>query len=148
MAETEPPAVPYPRFPVARDLALPMRVIGHPTVREDDGLAMSSRNVYLSPEQRRIAVAMNQVIAKAAKEVGEGLEIAAVTARARAALTAAGFDRVDYVEVRDAETLASPDPASARALRVLAAAWLGKTRLIDNCAAASPAADKPRKRSR
>jgi pantoate--beta-alanine ligase len=117
---------------VVRDLDLTLEIVGAPTVRENDGLAMSSRNAYLTPEQRRIAPALHQAIARVAETVREQRDTAATLARGRAAILQAGFDAIDYVEIRDAESLALPSPGKGRPLRVLAAAWLGKTRLIDN----------------
>jgi pantoate--beta-alanine ligase len=116
---------------MVRDLNLPLEIVGLPTVREADGLAMSSRNAYLSAEQRQAAGAIYRVICKVAETAAQGGIVAASVAEGNAALAAAGF-KVDYLEVRDAETLAHPAPGSLRPLRVLAAAWLGKTRLIDN----------------
>jgi pantoate--beta-alanine ligase len=116
---------------MVRDLDLPLRIVAAPTVREADGLAMSSRNAYLTPEQRRAAPAMRRAISSVAR-VAAGEVPAQATRDAREELGRAGFDPIDYVEVRDAATLAPPEPGSGRPLRVLAAAWLGKTRLIDN----------------
>jgi pantoate--beta-alanine ligase len=107
---------------MVRDLALPFAIQGVATVREADGLALSSRNAYLSEDERHIAPMLLKVIS----EVARGRE----PAEAAAALLAAGFSKVDYIEVRDAETLHPYVPG--RPGRVLAAAWLGKTRLIDN----------------
>jgi pantoate--beta-alanine ligase len=119
---------------LVRDLNLPLDIVGLPTVREPDGLALSSRNAYLSPAERRTAPLLHRVIANVARAAhGDGL--AAALAEGTASLAAAGF-KVDYLEVRDAETLrpvAAGEPS--RPLRVLVAAWLGKTRLIDNVAA-------------
>ncbi|GIK47757.1 MAG: pantothenate synthetase [Alphaproteobacteria bacterium] len=119
---------------MARDLDMPMEIIGCPTVREQDGLAMSSRNAYLSAEERRIAARLNHVMHDAIKaaRAGDGA-IAAIEAEAARHLIAAGFSSVDYVAIRDAETLA-PVGDLSRPARILAAAWLGKTRLIDNMA--------------
>jgi pantoate--beta-alanine ligase len=111
---------------MVRDLALPVVIQGVPTVREEDGLALSSRNAYLSPDERYIA----PMLYKAISEVARGRD----PREAAELLLVAGFTKVDYLEVRDAETLAPFDPASGRPGRVLAAAWLGKTRLIDNVA--------------
>jgi pantoate--beta-alanine ligase len=101
-------------------------------VREADGLAMSSRNAYLSAEERGIAPTLNRALVEVATKVAAGGDIGQATGGARAALTAAGFGKIDYVEVRDAVTLKPPAANKSRALRVLGAAWLGKTRLIDN----------------
>jgi pantoate--beta-alanine ligase len=118
---------------MARDLNLPVDIIGVPTVREPDGLALSSRNVYLSPDERRIAANLNRVMRAAAGEIAEGAEAAAILERGIAELNAAGF-RVEYLELRDAETLAPIAVATSRPARLLAAAQLGRTRLIDNIA--------------
>jgi pantoate--beta-alanine ligase len=115
---------------MVRDLNLPLEIVGAPTVREPDGLAMSSRNAYLSADERRIAPSLNRAIREVARKVAGGGHVEQATSAARAALTAAGFGKIDYVEVRDAETLKPAKPG--RPLRVLAAVWLGKTRLIDN----------------
>ena len=130
---------------IVRDLDLPMEIVGAPTVREADGLALSSRNRYLSEAERKIAPSMYAVLRVLAKSLGAegaGLTVAkanALAAEAAAKLTAAGFGKIDYVAVRDAGTLAAIDKLQNGArqgpLRILAAAWLGKTRLIDNVAA-------------
>jgi pantoate--beta-alanine ligase len=113
------------------DMAFPIEIVAAPTVREPDGLAMSSRNRYLSPAERRIAPELQRTLAAAAEAVAAGLRpLAAIEVDATARLEEAGF-RVDYVAVRDAGTLAEPGPDSGRRI-VLAAAWLGRTRLIDN----------------
>lgn len=119
---------------MVRDLDLPLEIIGCPTIREDDGLAMSSRNAYLSDAERQTASTMYQVITDVAQQVRAGADIEATCRAAGAALQSAGFRDIDYVAVRDAETLAAVEPGSTGAMRVLAAAWLGQTRLIDNVA--------------
>jgi pantoate--beta-alanine ligase len=116
---------------MVRDLDLPLEIVGMATVREPDGLAMSSRNAYLSQEQRAVAPTLHRVIRKIADTAHQGGPIAAAIAEGNAVLGAAGF-KVDYLEVRDAETLERPARGTRRPLRVLVAAWLGKTRLIDN----------------
>ncbi|HUN44945.1 MAG TPA: pantoate--beta-alanine ligase [Stellaceae bacterium] len=119
---------------VARDLDIATRIDGVPTVREPDGLALSSRNVYLTPAERAIAPALHRTLLHVADRIETGATgIAAATAEGLAALEHAGFARIDYLEVCDAETLV-PLTTSGRPGRVLAAAWLGKTRLIDNVA--------------
>jgi pantoate--beta-alanine ligase len=116
---------------LVRDLDLPVAIVGIPTGREADGLALSSRNAYLTAEQRRAAPALHEALLAAAREaVGDFGAWLDVAERAIRAVRARGFDRVDYLELRDAETLGAPDPK--RPARVLAAAWLGTTRLIDN----------------
>lgn len=119
---------------LTRDLDIPVTIEGVPTVREADGLAMSSRNAYLSPPERARAVALYQAMAAVAEAIRGGASVAGATAEARSRLTGAGFTAIDYIEVRDAETLAPLDTTSAttRPGRIIAAAWMGKTRLIDN----------------
>jgi len=117
-----------------RDLNLPLEIVGAETVREADDLAMSSRNAYLSAEERRIAPLLHRTIADVARAAAARGNVAAAVADGMAALAAAGF-KMDYLEVREAETLRPAAPDGDRPLRVLAAAWLGKTRLIDNVAA-------------
>ena len=118
---------------LVRDLDMPVEITGLPTVRDADGLALSSRNAYLSPDERAVAGQLNLVIKAAAQSVRGGEAVAAVEARALAALAQAGFERIDYLEVRGADDLArlGPGPTAAPA-RVFAAARLGRTRLIDN----------------
>lgn len=118
---------------LSRDLDIPVEIAGVPTVREKDGLALSSRNAYLSDSERNVAPALHRVIVEAAKNIAAGKEAKTEEASTAHALKAAGFAQVDYVAVRDAETLEETrDSLGAR--RVLAAAWLGQTRLIDNVA--------------
>jgi pantoate--beta-alanine ligase len=117
---------------MVRDLDLPLAIVGAPTVREASGLAMSSRNAYLTPEQRRVAPQMHRSLTASAKRIGAGEAPVRVAEATRQELRQASFDPIDYVEVRDAATLAAPGLQSS--LRILAAAWLGKTRLIDNVA--------------
>ncbi len=116
---------------IVRDLDIEVRIEGVPTVREEDGLALSSRNAYLSPEERRIAPALHRILAEVASRAMIGVPQAEAASWGAAALTQAGFTKLDYLEIRDAETLA-PLTTRERAGRVFAAAWLGKTRLIDN----------------
>ncbi len=113
------------------DLDLPVEIIGVATEREPDGLALSSRNFYLSDEERRAARALPRALGEAAQAISGGAPVAAALDRARARLAAAGFDPIDYVELRDAATLA-PLAALDRPARLLAAARIGRTRLIDN----------------
>lgn len=111
------------------DLDLPIEIVGVPTQRDDDGLALSSRNAYLSPDDRRAAVALPRALGAAARAIEGGGEAAAALDTARAALVAAGFT-VDYVELVDAASLEAP--VVDRPMRLLAAARIGGTRLIDN----------------
>lgn len=121
---------------MARDLDIPVEIIGAPTARAEDGLALSSRNAYLSSEERLAAVALPTAMKAAAAAVAAGDRVDEAEAAAIAALKAVGFDPVDYVEVRDADDLSrlGPGPVDPARARILAAAWLGKTRLIDNMA--------------
>ncbi len=118
---------------MAGDLDIPVAIEGCATVRESDGLAMSSRNAYLSADERRIAARLNHILHDAIKAVHAGEPIAQAEAEAARHLSAAGFTSIDYVAIRDAQTL-QPVTDSSRPARILAAAWLGKTRLIDNMA--------------
>jgi len=114
------------------DLDMDLEIAGVPTQRDDDGLALSSRNVYLDDAQRAKAVALPRALGVAARAIEKGGDPEAALATARDTLTGAGFD-LDYVTLVDAETLAEkPDPARER--RLLAAAQMGSTRLIDNIA--------------
>lgn len=117
---------------LVRDLDIPVDVRGGTTVREADGLAMSSRNAYLTPAERTVAPALFRILSGLASRLSDGREAAApLLAAACAELLQAGFASVDYIELRDAETLAPLDRAD-RPARLLAAARLGKARLIDN----------------
>lgn len=119
---------------MVRDLNLPLSIEGVPTVRETDGLALSSRNAYLTAAQRQTAPALYQAISRLAAKVADVDDIAAACAETSTEIVAAGFQSVDYVAVRDAVTLGDYDPRSANGGRVLVAARLGTTRLIDNVA--------------
>jgi pantoate--beta-alanine ligase len=114
------------------DLDLGIDVVGVPTQRDDDGLALSSRNIYLDDGERARAVALPRALGVAARAIGRGDNPQVAIAEARTALITAGFD-VDYLALADAETLAL-NPASNRPRRLLAAARIGSTRLIDNLA--------------
>ena len=113
------------------DLALPIEIAGGAIVREADGLAMSSRNAYLKPDERRIAGRLNLVLKDAGTLVRGGAAAAQAEAAGRDALLNAGFNSVDYVAVRDAETLERIGDL-AKPARILAAVKIGGTRLIDN----------------
>ncbi|HEY1414794.1 MAG TPA: pantoate--beta-alanine ligase [Caulobacteraceae bacterium] len=121
---------------MALDLDLHVEILGAPIVREADGLALSSRNVYLSPSERAIAPALYAALATAARSLAEGERIAIVEQIACDSVVAAGFESVDYLEVRHPASLKrlSPGPLKEEA-RILTAARLGRTRLIDNIAA-------------
>ena len=119
---------------LAFDLSIPAEIVGMPTIREADGLAMSSRNAYLDDSERRIATGLHRELKKVAREVANGeASCGAATSRASQALVAAGFASVDYFTVADAATLAPLERVAGPA-RVIAAARLGRTRLIDNVA--------------
>ncbi|MGD9656946.1 MAG: pantoate--beta-alanine ligase [Methylocystis sp.] len=121
---------------LARDLDIATEILGAPTLREADGLAMSSRNVYLAGEERERARELHGALSEAARGILNGDGIHAATHAARARLVDAGFD-VDYLEARHAETLAPTASLDEGPLRLLAAAKLGATRLIDNIAVQS-----------
>lgn len=113
------------------DLCMPIEIIGVPTVRDADGLAKSSRNVYLSPDERERAPLLYRALCGVRDRLADGArDYTALETQAGEQLSNAGF-RLDYVSIRRADDLASPQPTDAR-LIVLAAAWLGKARLIDN----------------
>lgn len=116
---------------MAADLCLPVEIVGHATVREPDGLAMSSRNQYLTKSERAQAPLLQRVLRETVFALREGArDFPALQQQAMQQLNEAGF-RPDYVEVRQADTLATPGAADLRFV-VLGAAWLGKARLIDN----------------
>lgn len=120
---------------MAADLDLGVEIVGGPTSREPDDLAMSSRNAYLSADERERASALPAAMRAAVGFLREGQPAEAVETRTKAILSEAGFGKIDYVEVRDGVTLErlGPGPVGAGA-RVFVAAWMGKTRLIDNWA--------------
>jgi pantoate--beta-alanine ligase len=118
---------------MARDLDLGVKVIGSKTVRERDGLAMSSRNVYLSAEQRQIAPTLHKAMKHSAAQIRAGSEIAAAVRAGAKMIRDAGF-ALDYLEARHAETLAPIGSLREGPIRMLVAARLGTTRLIDNIA--------------
>ncbi|MEQ7156516.1 pantoate--beta-alanine ligase [Brevundimonas aurifodinae] len=120
---------------LARDLDIPTEIVGSPTERDGHGLALSSRNAYLSDDDLARARRLNGVLAEAAVKAADRRPLAAVERAAYAELLKAGFERVDYVAVRRAEDLAVfANGVMDAPARILAAAWLGKTRLIDNMA--------------
>ncbi len=118
---------------MARDLDIATQILGAPTLRESDGLAMSSRNVYLTRDERRVAPALYAALMRAVRRVKAGEPIEATLAAARNDLAGEGF-AIDYFEARQAQTLARMKKAEEGPLRILAAAKLGTTRLIDNVA--------------
>ncbi len=119
---------------LARDLDMGLEIVAVPTVREDDGLALSSRNAYLSERQRAVAPNLNMVLNEVAHAAASGASISHLKAAAQVRLLTLGFSKVDYVEIRDAATLEPYDVDAGRPGRVLGAAYLGRTRLIDNVA--------------
>ncbi len=118
---------------MARDLDLGVKVVGSHTVRERDGLAMSSRNVYLSPDERLAAPVLYRAMKESVRRLRAGEDVAAAMADGAKMIVATGFT-LDYFEVRHAETLAPIASANDGPMRILVAARLGKTRLIDNVA--------------
>jgi pantoate--beta-alanine ligase len=150
---------------MVRDLDLLLAILAEPTVREADGLALSSRNAYLTAEERAIAPALHRVLQDVASKAADIVRgtgapssgrpkpaplvpdprlanaeaqlpaLDAICDEAKRALETAGFAKVDYIAVREAETLKVVSARTGKPLRVLAAAWLGSTRLIDNVAA-------------
>jgi pantoate--beta-alanine ligase len=118
---------------MACDLDLGVKVIGSRTVRERDGLAMSSRNVFLSPEQRRVAPELYRAMKESARRLRAGDDVATTIAAGAELIVGAGFT-LDYFEVRHAETLAPVSSAKDGSMRILVAVKIGNTRLIDNVA--------------
>lgn len=119
---------------MVRDLSMPFEIVGMPTVREADGLAMSSRNRYMNPTERTVAAGLYRELNAIAKAVRGGGSCTVATAEASKALLAGGFDKIEYLTVVDAESLEPLEKVSGPA-RVIAAVRLGRTRLIDNIAA-------------
>lgn len=115
---------------MVRDLNLPLEILTVPTAREGDGLALSSRNQYLSAEERAVAPMLHRTLVELAKVAADRGAADTLEQVAQEKILKAGFRQVDYVAIRDAETLGAWVPE--REGRVLVAAWLGKTRLIDN----------------
>lgn len=118
---------------MARDLDIPSKIVGAPIVREKDGLALSSRNVYLSPEERKISTTLYTVLLESAAAIRKGESIDKVLSAGRSRIKAAGF-KLDYLEARNADSLAKPSGSKDEPLRLLVAARIGGTRLIDNMA--------------
>jgi pantoate--beta-alanine ligase len=116
---------------MVRDLSVPVRIVSVPIVRESDGLALSSRNIYLDARQRSVAPELRAVLGEVREQVERGTSVEAAASAGRARLIAAGFDRVEYLSLVDGETLQDLTRGAPGA-RLLAAAWLGRTRLIDN----------------
>ena len=118
---------------LTRDLDIPVRIEAVPTVRDSDGLALSSRNATLTEAERKIAPVLFGTISQVAENVARGADGVEQGAWGEDQLALGGFTRIDYLSVRDSETL-DPVADASKPARVLAAAWLGKTRLIDNVA--------------
>lgn len=116
---------------MARDLDLPLRVVGVPTVREKDGLAMSSRNAYLSPAERKVAPVLHRAMKDTAAAIKSETSVSDAVAQGRTTIERAGF-ALDYFEARHAETLAPIQTVKDGPIRLLVAAKIGTTRLIDN----------------
>lgn len=114
-----------------RDLDMAVDIVGAPISRDADGLALSSRNAYLTPEQRTAAASLPTALRAAARAISDGADVAATLDQAHAAILAGGFDSIDYLALTDADTLARLDKFS-RPARLLAAARMGTTRLLDN----------------
>ena len=115
------------------DLDIPVEILGGPIMREADGLAMSSRNVYLSPEDRKAAGQLNVILRETATKVAKGTPISEATAEGSKRILALGFDKLDYLEIRAATSLAAfPDDKPSGPARILVAAKIARTRLIDN----------------
>ncbi|MDQ8028982.1 MAG: pantoate--beta-alanine ligase [Brevundimonas sp.] len=119
---------------MVRDLDMPVEIVGLPTARDGHGLALSSRNAYLSEPELDIARKLNGVLAEAGVKARQGGTVAEAEQWAEDALRAAGFDSVDYVAIRRADDLSAFDGALDAPARILAAAKIGRTRLIDNMA--------------
>lgn len=119
---------------MAADINIPVRIIGAPTIREASGLAMASRNAYLTAEERQTAPELHRVLVAMAEQIRNGVSPNKAEAEGRRRLHDAGFGQIDYLTLRDAASLTT-DIVPGAARRILAAAWLGRTRLIDNIAA-------------
>lgn len=119
---------------MVRDLDIPVEIVGVPTMREPDGLALSSRNLYLTAQERRQALALPDTLRAVAAKLSQGAPVAPHLDWGTAELLRGGFDTVDYLELRDAQTLAVLNIWEGQPARLLAAARIGKTRLIDNIA--------------
>ena len=117
---------------MVRDLDIPVEIVGIPTVRDDNGLALSSRNAYLSSDDYKIAIQLNKILKSLGSDINGGTSIEIAEEKAHQEALSAGFANIDYITARDADTLL---PATApENLRLLAAVRLGKARLIDNMA--------------
>ena len=117
---------------MVRDLDIPTEIRGVPTVRDEYGLALSSRNGYLTQNELEVARKFNVILRKTAYDIGTGALASVECERAAQAILDAGFQDIDYVECRDAEDLTVVEKVQERPARIFAAAYLGKARLIDN----------------
>ncbi|MBX3447434.1 MAG: pantoate--beta-alanine ligase [Parvibaculaceae bacterium] len=118
---------------MVEDLDIPVEILGGAIMRETDGLAMSSRNVYLSADERKAAGQLNVILRETAASVAKGARISNATAKGGKRILALGFDKLDYLEIRDAASLAAfAEDRPTSPARILVAAKIGKTRLIDN----------------
>ena len=115
------------------DLDIPVKIIGAPTIREKDGLALSSRNIYLDPKARSIAPSMYSILNQHASNISNGSDIKKSLEIARKNLQDSGFEKIDYLDLRNSQTLEICSDLKQPS-RLFAAAWLGSTRLIDNLA--------------
>jgi pantoate--beta-alanine ligase len=118
---------------MTQDLQIGVQILSHPTIRDADGLALSSRNAYLSADERSAALALPQALNEAAQRISSGAPVAEALEQAKNRLSAAGFSRIDYVGLVNALTL-EPLEEAAGPMRLIAAAVIGRTRLIDNIA--------------
>ena len=117
---------------LVKDLNMNVEVLGVPTVRERDGLALSSRNQYLSEKERKIAPKLYAILQQTANHIRSGAEVKDMLGLAEKEIIAAGFTKIDYIELRAEESLMPIVNFSEETARLLTAVWLGKTRLIDN----------------
>ena len=113
------------------DLNIPAEIVACPTIRGEDGLALSSRNSYLTEEQRALAPALFRALTQTAEHYYSSRNISEATSTGSMALLNSGFSKVDYIAICNPNNL-SPADTNSKIVRVLGAAWLGSTRLIDN----------------
>ena len=118
---------------LATDLDIPVEIIGAPTIREEDGLALSSRNVYLDTKSRSIAPSMYNILTQYASDISNGNDIKKSLQLAKQNMQKSGFEKIEYLDLRSSQTLQACNDIK-RPSRLFAAAWLGSTRLIDNLA--------------
>jgi len=118
---------------LATDLDIPVEIIGAPTIHEEDGLALSSRNVYLDTKSRSIAPSMYNILNQYASDISNGNDIKKCLQLAKQNMQKSGFEKVEYLDLRSSQTLQACNDIK-RPSRLFAAAWLGSTRLIDNLA--------------